>query len=148
MLSYYQVLPRDLPAFNKYIVDYPNAKLPNVQKTFRWERVNFGLKPTLFITQVLTMRGETPSEAASVIANKQPYSSHYFETSLDLTFLIRGSDDPKQSGFYLVQTMACEQSLLTGGFKGSMERKIAVSRSVSNLQKSLAYVKNVLEHQK
>jgi hypothetical protein len=148
MLSYYQVLPRDLPAFNKYIVDYPNAKLPNVQNTFRWERVNFGLKPTLFIIQVLTMRGQKPGEAAYVIADKQLYSSHYFETSVDLTFLIRGSDDPKQPGFYLVKTMACEQALLTGGFKGSMERKIAVGRSVSNLQKSLAYVKDVLEHQK
>ena len=61
MLSYYQVLPKDLPGFYKYIVDYPNAKLPNVQNTFRWERVNFGLKPTLFIIQVLTMRGEKPT---------------------------------------------------------------------------------------
>jgi hypothetical protein len=147
MLSYYQVLPRDLPAFNQYIVDYPNAKLPNVQNTFRWERVNFGLKPTLFIIQVLTLSGEKPGEAAYVIADKQLYSSHYLETSLDLTFLIRDSDDPKQSGFYLVKTMACEQALLTG-FKGSMERKIVISRAVSEMEKSLAYVKNVLEHQK
>ena len=147
MLSYYQVLPKDLPGFNKYILDYPNAKLPNVQNIFRWERVNFGLKPTLFIIHVLIMRGEKPDEAAYVIADKQLYSSHYLETSLDLTFLIR-SDDPKQPGFYVVKTMACEQALLTGGFKGSIERKIAISHSVSNLQKSLAYVKDVLEHQK
>lgn len=147
MLSYYQVLPKDLPDFNKYILDYPNAGMPNVQNTFRWERVNFGLKPTLFIIQVLTMRGDKSGEAAYVIADKQLYSSHYFETSLDLTFLILG-DDPKHPGFYLAKTMACEQALLAGGLKASMERKIAVSRSVSNLQKSLAYVKNVLEHQK
>ena len=147
MLSYYQVLPKDLPDFNKYILDYPNAKMPNVQNTFRWERVNFGLKPTLFIIQVLTMRGDKSGEAAYVIADKQLYSSHYFETSLDLTFLILG-DDPEHPGFYLVKTMACEQALLIGGLKASMERKIAVSRSVSNLQKSLAHVKNVLEHQK
>jgi hypothetical protein len=99
------------------------------------------------IIQVLTMRGDKPGEARYVIADKQLYSSHYFETSLDLTFLIRG-DDPKQSGFFLVKTMACEQALLTGGLKASIERKIAVSRSVSNLQKSLAYVKGALEHQK
>jgi hypothetical protein len=43
--------------------------------------------------------------------------------------------------------MGCEQALLTG-FKGSMVRKIAVSRSVSDLQKSLVYVKDVPEHQK
>jgi len=34
-----------------------------------------------------------------VIAEKQLYSSHYFETALDLTFVLRGSDDPAQSGF-------------------------------------------------
>jgi hypothetical protein len=146
MLSYYQVLPKDLPDFDKYILEYPSAKMPNVQNTFRWERVNFGLKPTLFIMQALTMRGEKPGQAAYVIADKQLYSSHYFETSLDLTFLIRGGDDPKQPGFYLVKTMACEQALLTGGFAASMERKIAVNRSVSNLEKSLAYVKQALEH--
>ena len=32
MLSYYQVLPRDLPDFEKYLLDYPNAKPANVEK--------------------------------------------------------------------------------------------------------------------
>jgi hypothetical protein len=34
------------------------------------------------------------------------------------------------------------------GFKGSVIRKIAISHSVFDLQKSLAHVKDVLEHQK
>jgi hypothetical protein len=34
------------------------------------------------------------------------------------------------------------------GFKGAMIRKMAVDRSVGALQKSLAYVKQVLEAQK
>ena len=121
--------------------------MPNVENTSRWERVDFGLKPTLFIIHALTLRGENPDEAAYVIADEQFYSSPYFETSLDLTFLIRGSDDSKQPGSYLVKTMACEEALLTG-FKGSMTRKIAVGLSISNLYKSLAYVKDVLRHQK
>ena len=103
---------------------------------FVGKRVNFGMKPTLSIIHVLIMRGEKPGETTYVIGDKQLYSSHYFETSLDLTFSIRGSDDSNQPDSYLVKTVACEQALLTG-FKGSMERKIAISRSVSNLQKSL-----------
>ena len=34
------------------------------------------------------------------------------------------------------------------GLKGSMMRRMAISYSVSDLQKSLAHVKHVLEHQK
>ena len=117
MLSYYQVLPKDLPDFNKYILDYPNAKMPNVQNIFRWERVNFGLKPTLFIIQVLTMRGDKSGEAAYVIADKQLYSSHYFETSLDLTFLILG-DDPKYPGFLSGEDHGLRTSAVDRRFEG------------------------------
>jgi len=46
-----------------------------------------------------------------------------------------------------VKTMGCEQAVLTG-FKGSVIRRIAVNRSVSDLQKSLASMKDILEHQK
>jgi hypothetical protein len=147
MISYYQTLPRDLPAFYKYILDYPNAKPANVEDAFYWDNVNFGLKPTLRIVHVLTMHGEKPDEPAYVIAEKQLYSSHYFETALDMTYVIRANDDPKQSGFYLVKAMGCEQAMLTG-FKGSMMRRIAVNRSVSDLEKSLAHVKDVLERKK
>ena len=105
------------------------------------------MKPTLRIVHVVTMHGDKPSQPPYVIAEKQLYSSHYFEAALDLTFVLRGSDDPTQSGFYLVKTMGCEQAVLTG-FKGSVIRRISVSRSVSDLQKSLASMKDILEEQK
>jgi hypothetical protein len=82
------------------------------------------------------MQGNNPHEPAYTIAEKQLYSSHYFETALDLTYCIR-SDDPKQPGFYLIMLMGSEQAGLTG-FKGSIVRKVAVDKSASSLQKSLA----------
>jgi len=60
MLSYYQVLPRDLPDFEKYLLDYPNAKPANVENSFHWEKLKFGMKPTLRIVHVVTMHGENP----------------------------------------------------------------------------------------
>src|SRR5262249_33914366 len=143
MLTYYQVLPRDLPDFYKYILDYPNGKPANVENEFHWERIKFGLKPTLRILHVLTRRGDKPDQAAYVIAEKQLYSSHYFETSIELTFLIRGTNAPNQSGFYLVRTIGCEQSYFTG-----IKRHVAISHTVFDLQKSLADVKGTLEYQK
>jgi hypothetical protein len=40
-----------------------------------------------------------------VIAEEQHYSSHYFETALDLRFCIHASDDQPRSGFYLIQVI-------------------------------------------
>ena len=112
--------------------------------TFYWARVKFGLKPTLRVVQMVTMRGDPGDQVAYAIAEKQLYSSHYFETALDLSFCVRGSDDPKQPGFYLIMAMGSEQAGLTG-VKGSIVRKAAVGRSVSNLKDALTTIKNKLE---
>jgi hypothetical protein len=93
---------------------------------------------------MVTMRGSPADPVAYAIAEKQLYSSHYFETALDLSFCVRASDDPNQPGFYLIMAMGSEQAGLTGP-KGSIVRKAAVSRSVSNLQNALTTIRNTLE---
>jgi len=74
---------------------------------------------------------------ARVIARNQLYSSHYFQTALELSVCVRESDDPKQPGFYLIQALA--------GARGSIVRKAAVSRATSNLPKRLTTIKSTLE---
>jgi hypothetical protein len=142
MINYSKVLPSYLPGFYNYLLIYPNGKPANVEDTFQWAKVKFGLKPTLRILHIVTMRGSSPNEPAYTIAEKQLYSSHYFATALDLTFCIR---DPKKPGFYLIRAMGSEQAGLTG-FKGSIVRKAAVGRSVDSLEKSLAAIKTILEN--
>jgi len=90
------------------------------------------------------MRGNLSDQVAYAIAEKQLYSSHYFETALDLSFCVRGSDDPTKPGFYLITAMGSEQAGLTGP-KGSIVRKTAVGRSISSLQNSLTAIRNTLE---
>jgi len=144
MLSYVEVLPKYLPDFHRYLLDYPKVKSANIEDMFYWAKVKFGLKPTLRVIQVVTRHGQASGEPAYAIAEKQLYSSHYFQTALDLTFCIRDSDRPKQAAFYLVKVMGSEQAGLTG-VKGSVVRKVAVDRTASSLQKSLAAIKNILE---
>jgi len=143
ILSYGKVLQKALPDYYNYLLDYPNGKPANVENMFYWAKVKFGLKPTLRVVQVVTMQGNNPHEPAYTIAEKQLYSSHYFETALDITYCIR-SDDPQQPGFYLIMVMGSEQAGLTG-FKGSIVRKAAVGKSAANLQKSLVSIKEALE---
>jgi hypothetical protein len=144
MISYYKALPENLPEFYQYLLTYPNARPANVEDTFYWARVKFGLKPTLRIVHVVTMRGEPTDEVAYAIAEKQLYSSHYFETALDLSFCIRGSEDLTNPGFFLIMAMGSEQAGLTG-LKGSIVREAAVGRSVSSLRNALTTIKNTLE---
>src|SRR5262245_25738221 len=144
MLGYLQALPKYLPDFNRYLLEYPTAKLSNVENTFYWANVKFGLKPTLRVIHVVVQRGNGLNEPSCSIAEKQLYSSHYFETALDMTACVPETTDPKPMGFYLIKVMGSEQSGL-GGVKGSVVRKVAVDRSVSSLKKSLAAIKSILE---
>lgn len=145
MLSRSRALPKYLPDFYNYLLTYPDGKPANTTDTFYWAKVKFGLKPTLRVVQVLTLRGSAGGGPVYVVAEKQLYSSHYFQTALDLTFCVPDSADPKQPGFYLIIAMGSEQAGLTG-FKGSIVRKVAVGRSASSLQKSLTVIKNTLEN--
>lgn len=144
MLSYVKVFPERLPAFYRYLLSYPNAKPANVENMFYWSSVSFGLKPTLRVVQMVSMRGKPGDDIAYAIAEKQLYSSHYFETALDLSFCVRSSNDPAHPGFYLIVAMGSEQAGLTG-VKGTIMRHFAVGRSISNLEDQLTVIKNTLE---
>jgi hypothetical protein len=103
-LSYTKALPKRLPDFYQYLLAYPNAKPANVDDTYYWARVKFGLRPTLRVVQVVMMWRSPNDQVAYAIAEKQLYSSNYFETALDLSFCVRRSDDPAKPGFYLIAT--------------------------------------------
>ena len=136
-------MPEGLQGFYNYLVSYPKGAPAGAKTWFYWAKVKFGLKPTLRVLQVVQMEKKAPAAPAYVIAEKQLYASHYFATALDLTLLYR-SEDPKKPGFFLVKLLGSEQDGLTG-FKGSIVRKVAVDKSVSGLQKTLASIKTELE---
>ena len=140
LLSRSTVLPEELPALHSYLLDYPKANLPDSYSVFYWEKVKFGLKPTLRINQQITAHTTGEHGPVDVVAIKQLYASHYFQTALDLNFCI----PRKSGGFYLVTLKGSEQAGLTGP-KGSVVRKVAVDKTRSSLEKSLAAIKKQLE---
>ena len=146
LLSRSKALPVYLPDLQRYLLDYPNVKLDNVEAAFYWEKVNFGLKPTLRIVQAIVYRGTRPTEPAFAVAVKQLYSSHYFETALDLTVCVKGIDSPSQRGFYLITLKGSQQAGLTG-LKGGIVRKVAVDKTRSSLERTLVSIKQKLETQ-
>lgn len=142
LLGQMKALPVYLPELNRYLLDYPNAESDHIQSRFYWEKVNFGLKPTLRVVQAVIYHSTSTAGPAYAVAVKQLYASHYFETALDLTVCVR---DQRQ-GFYLITVKGSQQAGLTG-FKGSIVRKVAVDKTRSSLEKALATIKQRLESQ-
>jgi len=81
---------------------------------------------------------------AYAVAEKQLYSSHYFDTALSLSFCVRDRATSGHPGFYLIMAMGTEQ-LSMAGLKGEVIRKVVVGRSASNLQAALTNIRNLLE---
>ena len=145
LLSRSKALPVYLPELDRYLLDYPAAPSSQIQSQFYWEKIKFGLKPTLRILQAIVFRGAGSTQPAYAVAVKQLYASHYFETALDLTVCVR-STAPGENGFYLITLKGSEQAGLTG-FKGGIVRKVAVDRTRSSLERALASIKQKLESQ-
>jgi hypothetical protein len=144
LLGQSSAMSRYLPDLKQYLTGYPQAQLANAESIFYWERVKFGLKPTLRINQMIVYHGNGPSGPIASVAIKQLYASHYFETALDLSVCAKDSGQPDNKGFYLITVKGSRQAGLTG-VKGSIIRSKAVSRSKSSLEGSLMHIKKVLE---
>jgi len=143
LLSRSKALPVYLPELRRYLLEYPQAPSENIQSELYWEKVNFGLKPTLRVVQAIIYRGPRSTDPAYAIAEKQLYASHYFETALDLTVCVRDQENPDR-GFYLITLKGSQQAGLTG-FKGGIVRKVAVDKTRSSLERALAAIKQKLE---
>jgi hypothetical protein len=144
LLSRLKSLPVYLPELNQFLLEYPQANQGNMESDFYWEKVNFGLKPTLRIVQRIIYRSSKPDEPACAIALKQLYASHYFQTALDLTVCIRDTDRSDRPAIYLITVKASQQAGLTG-LKGSILRKVAVDKTRSSLERALIAIRKRLE---
>lgn len=147
LLGRSEVLPVYLPELNRYLLDYPRSKLPSAQSQFFWERVNFGLKPTLRLNHAISYQSEGPKGPVQVLAVKQLYASHYLQLALDLTACVTDSSRAGQKGFYLISLKGSTQQGLTG-WKGSILRMVIVSRTRSAQENLLINIKRVLEEER
>ena len=135
-------LPDVLPELQQYLLRYPGADLPGADSFMYWEKVDFGMKPTIRVNHAVIYNAETQGRTISVVAIKQLYASHYFHTALDLT--VAAADPSTPGGFYLLTLKASEQEGLTG-IKGSVLRKVAVGKIRDSLESALAAIKRTIE---
>ena len=144
MIGRASALPDVLPELRRYLLEYPNAELAGADSFFYWEKVAFGLKPTIRVNHGVIYRGRAQGRDFGVVAIKQLYATHYFHTALDTSVCVDDGATVAPHGFYLLTLKGSEQEGLTG-VKGSMLRKVVVDKTRSSLESALASIKRSVE---
>jgi hypothetical protein len=144
LLRHVELFPQFLPDLNRYLLDYPNSRPEEARDFLYWEKVSFGLKPTIRVNHGIVYRTSSP-EPVYVLAIKQLYATHYFQTALDLSFCVPSSNVSGEDGFYLITVKGSRQAGLTG-VKGGLIRKVVVTRTRESLERALDSIRGNLEH--
>jgi len=143
MLQRASVLPDVLPDLRQYLLDYPNAPLPGADSYFYWEKVDFGLKPTIRLNHAVIYRGRMQGQDFATVAIKQLYATHYFHTALDVSACV-ADGAAGRPGFYLLTLKGSQQDGLTG-VRGSLLRKVVVDKTRASLERALGAIKRTIE---
>jgi PAS domain-containing protein len=122
----------------RYLLEYPEATLPNSSDFLCWQEVQFGLRPTIRINHLVIQ--ERPD--LTVVASKMLYASHYFWTALELRVLL--ADPARGPGFWLV-TVTRSRSDALGGFTGRAIRGRVRTEAQNGMRAALTGVKRRLE---
>jgi len=134
------------PELIRVLYDYPKAGIapPGLASVFSWEKVEFGLKPTLRVTHTIAYTPHASSGLGCAVAIKQLYSSHYMRAAIDFTACVNAADVNGRPSFYLVAVKGSRQENITG-LTGSLIRRIVVSRTRTAQDGALTRLKNALE---
>jgi hypothetical protein len=144
MIGRASAMPDVLPELRRYLLVYPNAELAGADSFFYWEKVVFGLKPTIRVNHGVIYRGRAQGRDFGAVAIKQLYATHYFHTALDLTVTVDDGAAAGPGGFYLLTLKGSQQEGLTG-LKGSLLRKVVVDKTRSSLETALVSIKRTVE---
>jgi hypothetical protein len=138
------VLADSLPELQRYLLNYPDAALRGADSFLYWEKVDFGLKPVIRVNHAIVY--DTGNDRGTgVVAIKQLYASHYFNTALDVSACVRDAGRPERRGFYLLTLKSSQQDGLAG-VKGAVVRGVVVDKVRASLEKALLSIKRTLEH--
>jgi hypothetical protein len=144
MVGRASVLPDALPELRRYLLEYPDAALPGADSYFYWEKVDFGMKPTIRVNHGVVYSTRAEGRTIAAVAIKQLYASHYFHTALDLSVCVPAGTGTEPRSFYLLTLKGSEQDGLTGA-KGSMLRRVVIDKTRSALETALASIKQTIE---
>ena len=132
------------PEFGKYLRTFPRPELAGVGNALFWSKIKFGLKPVVTITHVLIYARPGTTAPQVVVASKQIYAAHYFDSSLAMSAFISVPATGTTSDSYLLYTNRSRADALGGLFSG-LKRSIVESEAMGSMQSILQEQKLKLE---
>ncbi len=136
-------LPVYFPDLFRFLLDYPASPLAGSEEFFYWSKVDFGLKPVIRLNHVVIWRPENRELVKYVIASKMIYTTHYFNTGVELKFLAR---EPDENGSYYLMIANRSRSDGLTGFTGAMLGGRIRGKARDGLESYLVAVKSNLEN--
>jgi len=128
---------RILKGSSSYINDFlsrdrtSSGRVTNIENALVWSKIKFGLKPVIAINHISIYQNSDAIGPRIVIASKQIYANHYFDSSLALTAFVNvpGESSP---GSYLIYENRSRADGLEGTF-GKIKRGIVQSKAIRGL---------------
>ena len=119
----------------------PQSTLTNIENTIVWSKIKFGLKPVVAINHITIYRNQNETGPQILIASKQIYANHYFDSSLALTAFVNvpGSN----LGSYLIYENRSRADGLAGPFS-KIKRGIVQDKAIGGLTAILEQSKTSL----
>src|SRR5258705_763476 len=127
MAALSQDLLNEIP---KNLTSSSNGELRLVEQALVWSKIKFGLKPVIAINHITIYQREQKSGPQILIASKQIYANHYFDSSLALTAFL---SIPGASSGYLFYENRSRADGLGGAFSG-LKRGIIENRALDGVK--------------
>lgn len=128
------------PEFAAYLRGFPRAELPGVENAFHWSEVKLGLKPVILFTHTATYTRRRNDAAQILVATKQLYATHYFDSSLSLTLLTGAAGGEGPAATYLLYANRSRLDTL-GGLLGGVRRRVIETHVLDGLRDVLQQTK-------
>jgi hypothetical protein len=135
-------LPVYFPDLVRFLLDYPASTISGSEEIFYWSKVDFGLKPVIRLNHVVLWQPRDADTVKYIIASKMLYTTHYFNTGVELKFLAQEPEFP--GSYYLVIANRSRSDGLTG-FTGSLLGGKIRGKARDGLESYLRSVKSNLE---
>jgi hypothetical protein len=136
-------LPVYFPELFRFLLHYPASPLEGSEEFFYWSKVDFGLKPVIRLNHVVIWRPANRDPVEYVVASKMIYTTHYFNTGVELKFLAQELGE--KGSYYLVIANRSRSDGLTG-FTGAVLGGQIRSKARDGLERYLRSVKSNLEN--
>jgi hypothetical protein len=120
-----------LNKFPQYLKGLPTSELRIVENAIVWSKIKFGLKPVFVINHIMVYKREQETGPQILIASKQIYANHYFDSSLALTAFVNiPGANPASYLFYENRSRA---DGLQGAFS-TIKRGVVEDKAVDSLK--------------